>query len=95
MSYFVTTRIRPGDLIEWVYMPPGGGQDLVVENELLWSFVEGRGVPIGRNLVHMCIASNNLTYSWLNSKGVFTASSRDPTRMVGSPYHTVAPRVRR
>jgi len=64
----------PGDLIEWVYM---SNNELVAKNEELWSRIDNAYVPIGRNLVHMCISVDNDVYSWLNEKGLFRARSSD------------------
>jgi len=85
--------IKPGDLIEWTYKY---NNKLVVENEILWSSIEKRYIPIGSKYVHMCIDLNDETYSWLNEKGLFRACVDD---MPGHGYvdrrSAVVPRTRR
>jgi len=77
-------NIKPGDLIEWVYEYDN---ELVVENEEIWSMIEERWVPIGSSFVHMCISVENETISWLNEKGLFRVHVDDiflVQRKVGS-----------
>jgi len=63
-------NIKPGDLIRWKYFYV---TKYVRADETLWSTIEHRLVPIGSNLVHMCTFFNNMTISWLNEEGLFTA----------------------
>jgi len=67
-------NIKPGDLIEWVYKR---NNELVIDDEMLWSTIEECYVPIGRELVHMCISVEGDVYSWLNEKGLFLARADD------------------
>jgi len=87
-------NIKPGDLIEWVYEYDSF---LAVEGEELYSSIEKRYVPIGSNLVHMCIDIDDETYSWLNEKGLFHAHVDDNllgTTATAARYHwKVVPRV--
>jgi len=84
---------KPGDLIVWVH---AYNNELVLNNEELWSTIERHYVPIGRNLVHMCISVNNETYSWLNVEGLFTARVDDTRLVIGGRWRpTVVPRKRR
>jgi len=86
-------NIKPGDLIEWVYEHDN---ELVVENEELWSRIEQRYVPIGSNLVHMCISVDDEMILWLNEKGLFhtrvDATSRQPWT---KPHCVVVPRAKK
>jgi len=85
--------IKPGDLIEWVY---AYDNELVVEDEELWSRIEKRYVPIGRNLVHLCISVENSVYSWLNEKGLFRAHMNDTqTFRYGYLPPGIVPRTRK
>ena len=76
--------MKPGDLIEWIYDYNLSPAD---EREMLWSTVEMRYVPIGCELVHMLISCDNMTYSWLNGRGIFCASVNDtkvPMQVMGA-----------
>ena len=66
--------MKPGDIIEWAYKY---SEDLVDEDENLWSEVEGRFVTIGGEMVHILVSINDKTYSWLNAKGLFHARVED------------------
>ena len=67
-------KIKPGDLIEWIYTRE---KRLVIADETLWSRIENSYVPIGSNLVHICVAVDDEAYSWLNEKGLFHACKHD------------------
>jgi len=83
---------KPGDLIEWVYEY---NNKLVNEYETLWSTITNKHVPIGRELIHMCISCDNKTYSWLNERGLFSAYVMDERMWVSDPFwKIVKPRVR-
>jgi len=69
-------NIKPGDLIEWVYKD---NNQLVWENQTLYSSIEQRYVPIGSKYVHMCIFYDGETYLWLNEEGFFSAKTNDST----------------
>ena len=76
--------MKPGDLIEWIYDYNLSPAD---EREMLWSTVERRYVPIGCELVHLLISCNTETYSWLNQRGIFSASVHDtkvPMQVMGT-----------
>jgi len=74
-------KIKPGDMIEWVYEHDGWR---VADNEELWSRIEERWVPIGRELVHLCINYDDKTISWLNEKGLFRARVDDTVLLPSS-----------
>jgi len=83
-------NIKPGDLIEWVYMR---NNKLVDENEIFWSSIEKRYVSIDRELVHMCISVDDETYSWLNENGLFRAHVDDTiSRMTPQTTSRIIPR---
>jgi len=84
---------NPGDLIEWVYKC---NNELAVENEILWSSIEKCYIPIGRELVHLCISVDDETYSWLNEEGLFCACV-DDLRATSTPDRgmPVVPRIRK
>jgi len=88
---YLTIAIKPGDLIEWAYVHNG---NLVIIDEDLWSTIDNEWVPIGRNLVHMCIDIDSKKYSWLNKKGLFRAYIDDHAGEI-SPHQVLAvfPRV--
>jgi len=65
---------KSGDFIEWVEMCGG---KLVDKDEELYSTIENKWVPIGSNLVHMCINVEDDVYTWLNEKGLFSAHVDD------------------
>jgi len=84
--------IKPGDLIEWMYKC---NDELVDEHKELYSSIEKRWVPIGRELVHVCISIDDETISWLNEKGLFRAHVNSATRgQLQRIVVTVVPRVR-
>jgi len=73
-------NFAPGDLIEWRYWAT---DRLVRPNEELYSSIENEWVPIGSNLVHMCVRCENRHFTWLNEKGAFNANYLDD-RALGS-----------
>ena len=62
-------RIRPGDLIEWVFV---GGNGRVPAEELAWSTVLDSWVPIGSQHMHMVVAVNDDEILWINDLGLFS-----------------------
>ena len=62
--------IKSGDIVEWTYKRTG---EAVTKNAMLWSSVTKSWCQIGSNLVHICIACDGETITWLNSKGLFHA----------------------
>jgi len=70
-------NVRSGDLIEWVYERD---DELVAKHEKLWSTIEYKWVPIGREFIHLCVSYDGETISWLNEKGLFFANIIDIVR---------------
>lgn len=66
-------RLRPGDIVEWRLTKDGGR---ISNDELLWSGVEQRWVPIGHRHLHLLVASHDGCITWLNNRGVFRALER-------------------
>ena len=62
--------MKPGDFIEWSW-----NGTLLARDEKLWSTVEERYVPIGE--VALLVSMTSTEYTWLNSKGLFTAHASD------------------
>ncbi len=67
-------RLRPGDLVEWVTQARGTPVD---RQAVLWSTPLQRYVPIGSALVHLLIAVHDGGLLWVNSEGLFEASTLD------------------
>ena len=84
--------MKPGDMIEWTYKHSG---ELVHKDEILWSSVMERFVPVGSEMFHFLVSINDETFSWLNEKGLFHACVGDTQEVVGSfTAFVVVPRVR-
>ena len=66
--------MKPGDMIEWTYNNDGA---TVLEEEMLWSSIEKRYVPINSNMVHVLVKIGKTTFSWMNAQGVFRARLKD------------------
>jgi len=85
-------NIKPGDLIEWVYK---NDHVLVHKDEILWSTIEEKYVPIGSSLIHMCVSCDDETYSWLNKRGLFSVRCDDGwQRPQYGRYQGAFPRIR-
>jgi hypothetical protein len=39
--------------------------------------VDGKWVPIGSNMIHLCISCEGKTITWLNEEGLFRARKDD------------------
>jgi hypothetical protein len=72
--------MKPGDLIEWYYKY---NNDVVFENEMLWSSTMKRLVPIG--IISILLHQDDKTYSWKNSKGCFHARVSNLRAQFGLP----------
>jgi hypothetical protein len=65
--------MKPGDLIEWTFTD---GKP-VREDEMIWSTVEKKHVPIGSDLIHLCVSREGEIITWLNERGMFRAHVGD------------------
>lgn len=73
----------PGDIIEWMFFDDDRH---VSSGETMWSTITHTWVPIGPELTHVLISINGMQrMSWVNSKGVFTASLTDAYGKFPSP----------
>jgi len=95
MSKFLD--FKPGDLIEWIHGYTENPITLVGEDEEFYSSIQDADVPVGSNLVHMCVYNDGETYSWLNERGVFRAHIHDVTWVHGfaGSIGLITPRVRK
>jgi hypothetical protein len=86
--------VKPGDLIEWAWRHTANP---VRRDETLWSSVDGKWVPVGSELTHLCVNCDEeeKTIMWLNERGVFRARADDGSvfSMPWSSY-SVVPRSR-
>jgi len=67
--------MRPGDFIEWTYK---NTDNLVTQDDALWSTLENRWVPIG--LQSLLIWITDAEYGWLTPDGLFHARRDDTAR---------------
>jgi hypothetical protein len=81
----------PGAVIRWEY----SNVDLSIgKNAIMWSTIDKRYVPIGSDMIHLCIACDGKTITWLNQEGLFRARVDDGTncRYVAF-YNKIVPRL--
>ena len=81
-------RVKPGDLIEWVYRHDETCR--VIADEAMWSTPLQCYVPIGSRHVHLLVSIDDTTMMWLNTMGLFHAKVSDlrsTEKVVG--YHSV------
>ena len=64
----------PGNIIEWVYKQT---DELIAEDEMLWSSLMKRYVPIGSCHVHALISIDDERITWMNEEGLFYARVDD------------------
>lgn len=69
--------MKPGDVIEWVYV---NTCRVVEAHEWLFSTIERRYAPIGSGMVHILIAHDDESLTWLNADGLFSALVSDSLR---------------
>ena len=80
----------PGNIIEWVYKQT---DELIAEDEMLWSSLMKRYVPIGSCHVHALISIDSERIVWMNEEGLFYARVDDTLAVVGHAWPTtVVPR---
>ena len=72
--------MRPGDFIEWTYK---NTDNLVTQDDALWSTLENRWVPIG--LQSLLIWITDAEYGWLTPDGLFHARRDDANRIIVGP----------
>lgn len=84
--------MKPGDLIEWTYREDSL---IVLHDEVMWSTIEKRYVPIGSGMVHMLVDLDSRSYVWLNFHGSFRAHFCDVfTSLTRGAAGSVSPRTR-
>lgn len=81
--------MRPGDFIEWTYK---NTDNLVTQDDALWSTLENRWVPIG--LQSLLIWITDAEYGWLTPDGLFHARRDDTSRSNPRCHtHSAVPRT--
>jgi hypothetical protein len=82
-------NVAPGDLIEWVYKH---NNVAVHAGETAWSSPDSRWVPIGSDLVHVCIGIKRNCIVWLNERGLFRMKILRPATFSASQIYITAKR---
>lgn len=70
-------KMVPGDLIEWVYEYD---DQIVIEDEDVWSTTMQRYVSIGSKFIHVLISIDDEHMSWMNVEGLFHVDVNDGYR---------------
>ena len=82
--------MKPGDPIEWVYKQT---DELITEDEMLWSSLMKRYVPIGSDFIHFLISIDSERIVWMNEEGLFHARVDDTSTFEHTLSAWVEPRA--
>ena len=69
--------MKPGDLIEWIYVSkyPLERGDVIVEDDKIWSMSMGAWIPVGDTALLVGYADKIMT--WVSAHGLFHAQTHD------------------